>query len=51
MSAEVLPQLKLEQSWKPGRFMRDITHDVALVLQLPLERCCAPAYMSGLSVT
>ncbi len=42
MSADVLPQLKLEQSWKPGRFMHDITHEVALVLQLPIERCAAP---------
>ncbi|CAL8466140.1 g5676 [Coccomyxa elongata] len=38
MSADVLPQLKLEQSWKPGRFMRDITHPASLVLQLPIER-------------
>lgn len=41
MSADVLPQLKLEQSWKPGRFMRDITHPASLVLQLPIERCCS----------
>jgi len=38
LSAEVLPRLKVEQSWKPGRFMHDITHDIALVLQLPIER-------------
>ncbi|BDA51007.1 probable LARGE xylosyl- and glucuronyltransferase 2 [Coccomyxa sp. Obi] len=38
MSADVLPQLKLEQSWKPGRFMRDLAHPASLVLQLPIER-------------
>ena len=39
MSAEVLPRLQLQQSWKPGRFMQDPKMDFALVTHLGMERC------------
>ena len=38
-SADVLPALTLEQTWKLGRFMRDMPSETALVTQLPLEEC------------
>ena len=36
---DALPALRLEQGWKPGRFMRDTEYDVALATQLTIERC------------
>ena len=39
LSADVLPQLQLQQSWKPGRFMQDPKMDFALVTHLGMERC------------
>jgi hypothetical protein len=38
MSVDVLPRLKVEQRWKPGRFMHDVKHKAALVTQLTIER-------------
>lgn len=38
LSADVLPDLKLQQSWKPGRFMQDPKMDFALVTHLGMER-------------
>lgn len=42
LSADVLPQLQLQQSWKPGRFMQDPKMDFALVTHLGMERCNFP---------
>ena len=39
LSAEVLPKLQLQQSWKPGRFMQDPKMEFALVTHLGMERC------------
>ncbi len=38
ISADTLPNLVLQQSWKPGRFMQDPKMDFALVTQLGMER-------------
>ncbi|CAL5228520.1 g11672 [Coccomyxa viridis] len=38
LSAEVLPKLQLQQSWKPGRFMQDPKMEFALVTHLGMER-------------
>ena len=37
-SGEILPNLVLQQSWKPGRFMQDPKMDFALVTQLGMDR-------------
>ena len=52
-SADVLPVLQLQQSWKPGRFMQDPKYDYALVTQLGMERwesaaCNLPDDLSGI---
>ena len=39
---EVLPALRVEATWKPGRFMRDVKYESALVTHLPFEMCALP---------
>ena len=36
---DALPALRVEAIWKPGRFMRDVKYEAALVTQLPFEMC------------
>ena len=39
---DALPALRVEAVWKPGRFMRDVKYESALVTQLPFEMCALP---------